>query len=168
MDLQSFIDKAKTNSFRLWLLNRVLYRLIPFNKPHKFTIEKIEDEAVRIALPYKKRNLNHIKGLHACALATLAEYSTGFLLLTTLDPKKYRIIMQRIEMDYHYQGKSSAYCHFQLPRQEVFDNIEKPLNDKDSIVFPCEPKIYDDKNNHLATGKVFWQIKSWDKVRTKL
>ena len=121
-----------------------------------------------IKLPYRRKNLNHIKGLHACALATLAEYSTGFLMITRLDPKKYRIIMKRIEMDYHYQGKKEAYCKFELSDKQINEEILTPLENENAVVFECNPMIYDKEDNHLATGKVFWQVKTWDKVRTKL
>lgn len=168
MDFQRYIEKAKDNKFRLWLLNQILFRLIPFNKPHKFTVVRIDEEAVEIRLPYKKKNLNHIKGLHACAMATLAEYSTGFMMLTQLDPKKYRIIMKRIEMDYHYQGKTDATCHFLLDKSIIENEIVKPLEQKDSIIFTARPEIYDSQKNHLATGTVHWQVKLWEKVQTKM
>lgn len=168
MELTQFIDKAKKSRFRLWLLNKFLHRIIPFNKPHNFEILTIGDEDVKIRLPYRRKNLNHIRGLHACAMATLAEYTTGFMMIRKLDPKIYRIIMKRIEMDYHYQGKSDATCQFTLNAQQVEENILLPLKNFDAITFVGEPKIYDDKKNHLATGKVYWQVKLWDKVRTKL
>lgn len=167
MELKKFIDKAKTSRFRLWLLNKFLCRLIPFNKPHKFEILTIGDEDVKIKLPFRRRNQNHIRGLHACALATLAEYTTGFMMITKLDPKKYRIIMKRIEMDYHYQGKSDATCHFILNAQQLLKDILDPLKNSEAIIYVCEPMIYDVNKNHLATGKVYWQVKLWEKVRTK-
>ncbi|MGK7390861.1 MAG: DUF4442 domain-containing protein [Candidatus Cyclobacteriaceae bacterium M2_1C_046] len=168
MNIPAFIEKAKTSKARMWLLNRILYRLIPFNKPHGFTIKEIGDDYVKVVLPYKRKNLNHIKGLHACALATLAEYSTGFLMITRLDPKKFRIIMQRIEMDYHYQGKNTAACTFKISNEQIKEDILEPLKDKESVIFKCKPEIYDSENNHLASGHVFWQVKSWEKVKTKV
>lgn len=168
MELTQFIDKAKKSRFRLWLLNKVLHRLIPFNKPHNFEILAIGDDDVKVKLPFRRKNFNHIRGLHACALATLAEYTTGFMMITKLDPKAFRIIMKRIEMDYHYQGKSAATCRFSLNTQQLKKDIIDPLTGSDAILYICEPKIYDENENHLATGKVYWQVKSWDKVRTKL
>lgn len=168
MDISKYIKKARDNKMRLWLLNKILYRAIPFNKPHKFYIRDIGEDHVEVTLPYRKRNLNHIKGLHACAMATLAEYATGFLLLTKLNPKEYRIIMKRIEMDYHYQGKMEAYCRFELSDDDIKARLLEPLKTEEAITIKCEPKIYDKEGNHLATGHVYWQVKSWQKVRTKL
>ena len=79
--------------------------MIPFNKPHGFRIVEIGDYHIKLQLPYKRRNLNHIRGLHACALATLSEFTTGLLLISKLGFDTYRIIYNACEMDYHYQAR---------------------------------------------------------------
>ena len=140
MNAAKLIEKAKTSSFYLWLLNVSFDRMIPFNRPHGFRIIEIGTHHVRTKLPYKKRNLNHLKGLHACALATLTEITSGFIFATQLDPAKYRIILKRLEVDYTYQGKTNAFGEF---------------------------RIVDEKGNQLTHGKATWQIKGWDKVKTK-
>jgi acyl-coenzyme A thioesterase PaaI-like protein len=167
MNTHSILVKARTSGFYLWLLNMGLNRMIPFNKPHGFAIKDLGETEVTTLLPYKRRNLNHIKGLHACALATLSEFTTGVLLISHLDPAKYRIILQRLEMDYHYQGKTDARAHFVLDQDWMTSHIYTPLETADSTVVVCEVKIYDSAQNHLTTGRVHWQVKSWSKVRTK-
>lgn len=168
MNLNAIINKASDSKFYLWLLNQGLSWKIPFNKPHGFKITAINPNKIQTVLPYKKRNLNHIKGIHACAMATLSEYTTGLMILYKLDVKKYRIIMQKLEMDYHFQGKMDAIAEFSIDDEWVKNEVEIPLKQHDAIVIPCEVKLYDIKQNHLSTGKIYWQIKTWDKVRTKL
>ncbi|MCK5368211.1 MAG: DUF4442 domain-containing protein, partial [Cyclobacteriaceae bacterium] len=104
MDITKIVKKAQGSSIYLKILNIGLNRMVPFNKPHGFKVVEIGDYHLKTMVPYKKSNFNHIKGIHACALATLSEFTTGFLLLTSLDPKKYRLIMQNLSMDYHYQA----------------------------------------------------------------
>ena len=103
MDMMTFVSRAKSSGFYRWLLNVVFDRMVPFNKPHRFRILEIGDHHVKTYLPYRRRNLNHVNGLHACALATLTELSSGFLLAARLDPKKFRLILKRLEVDYLYQ-----------------------------------------------------------------
>lgn len=160
--------KAKTSSFYRKILNWSLSRMIPFNKPHGFKVVQIEDYRLKTLMPYRKSNFNHIRGLHACGLATLSEFTTGFLLLSNLNMKKYRIIMQRLEMDYHYQGKMDATAEFTISKEWLEQQVITPLHTQESVVIPCEVKIHDEKGNHLTTGKVFWQIKDWAKVKTKI
>jgi len=128
----------------------------------------MSDYQLKTLLPYKKKNFNHIRGLHACALATLSEFTTGFLLVSRLDPKKFRLIMQRLEMDYHYQGKMDATAEFSVSEDWFRENIYDPLKISDAVVVPCIVRIHDEKGNQLTTGKVFWQIKDWSKVKTKV
>ncbi|MBL7833050.1 MAG: DUF4442 domain-containing protein [Cyclobacteriaceae bacterium] len=162
------LQKAKTSSFYRRILNWSLARMIPFNKPHGFKIVEISDFRIKTIIPYKRSNFNHIRGLHACSLATISEFTTGFLLISNLDMKKYRLIMPRLEMDYHYQGKMDSFAEFSISQTWLEENIITPLKTHDAVVVPCEVKIHDAQGNHLTTGKVFWQIKSWDKVKTKI
>jgi acyl-coenzyme A thioesterase PaaI-like protein len=166
-DPGQLVAKAKHSWFYLSLLNLVLSRMIPFNKPHGFRVVEISDFKVKTLLPYQKRNFNHIRGLHACALATVSEFTTGFLLISKLDAKKYRLIMQRLEMEYHFQGKMDAYAEFSITEEWLHQKIYSPLNYIEAIIVPCEVKIHDTKGNHLTTGKIFWQVKDWSKVKTK-
>ncbi len=168
VDLNRLVEKAKNSTFYMTLLNLALSRMVPFNKPHSFRVVKIDEDELNIVLPYKRRNLNHIKGLHACALATISEFTTGLSLLLKLDPQKYRLIMQRLEMDYHFQGKMDAWATFSASKEWLEKNVFMPLKSQDSIVVICEVHIHDVKGNHLTTGKVHWQIKDWEKVKTKI
>lgn len=161
------LQKAKHSSFYLRLLNWSLNRMIPFNKPHGFKIIEISDYRLKTLMPYRRSNFNHIRGLHACGLATISEFTTGFLLLSCLDVKKYRIIMQRMEMNYHYQGKMDATAEFIISKEWLDEQVVKPLQTQESVVVPCEVKIHDSKGNQLTTGTIFWQFKDWTKVKTK-
>ena len=111
--------------------------------------------------------MNHIKGLHACALATLAEYTTGLTLISCLDPQSYRIIMQKIYMEYFYQGKKDAFATFSISEDWLSTNILHKMESDSQVIVPLVIDIYDSENNKLATGKISWQIKSWKDVRTK-
>lgn len=164
----SLIRKAYTSRRYLFILNFVLGRMIPFNRPHGFRITELSQYRIRTIMPYKTLNFNHIRGLHACGLATLSEFTTGLLLLANLGFDKYRIIMQRLEMDYHFQGKMDAFAEFNISDEWLQQEIVRPLETQDAILVPCIVKITDAAGNHLTTGKVFWQLKDWKKVKTKL
>ena len=168
MDLLKIIDKAKKSSFYLRILNNGIASLVPFNKPHGFKVVEISGNHLKTMVPYKKSNYNHIKGIHACALATLSEFTTGFLLMTKLDPKKYRLIMHSLNMDYHYQAKMDAYASFFISQEWLDELIYKPLETGEKVLVDCEVKIYDKETNHISTGNVKWQIKSWEQVKTKV
>ena len=166
--LNSLLAKSKTSKFYLKVLNIALNHAIPFNKPHGFKVIEVGDTHLKTMLPYKRRNFNHIKGLHACALATLSEFTTGLLLASKLDAKEYRLILKTLEMEYHYQGKMEAFAFYEITDKELKQKVFEPLPRQDAIIITCEVKIHDKNNNHLSTGQVHWQIKAWKKVKTKV
>jgi len=145
MNPAKLIEKAKTSSFYLWLLNRSFDRMIPFNRPHGFRIIEIGDHHVRTRLPYKTKNLNHLKGLHACALATLTEITGGFIFVTQLDPRKYRIILKKLEVDYLYQGKTNAFAEFRITDTWMAEKVINPLQTAASVEVVSEVAIVDEK-----------------------
>ena len=168
MNFEKHINNAKKSNFGLWKLNFGLFRIIPFNKPHSIKINKITDDFIETKIPYKRKNFNHIKGIHACGLATCAEFASGFLLLTRLNLKQYRLIMESIQMTYHYQAKSDVVARFSVTNEWLDTNILTPLLSNDKVYIKCTIELYDTHENHIATGTTNWQIKDWNKVKTKV
>lgn len=168
MDFTGLISSARNSKWALWKLNFILLRAIPFNRPHSIRLLKIEPEEIQVSIPYKRSNLNHIKGIHACGLATACEYASGFLLLSNLNAKDYRIIMESIEMKYHFQAKKHAIATYRLSLDDLKKKVIEPLKKEDQVFIKCEVLCHDSDGNHLCTGYTNWQIKRWDKVRTKL
>jgi acyl-coenzyme A thioesterase PaaI-like protein len=168
MNIGKMIGAARTTSWGLWKLNFVLLRGVPFNRPHSIRLIKVDADEVQARIPYKRKNLNHIKGIHACGLATACEYTSGFLLLSELGVKKYRVIMESLEMKYHYQAKKAAIATFKLSAEELKATVIDPLEKEDSIYLRCEINCHDEDGNHLCTGHTNWQVKRWDKVKTKV
>jgi len=150
------------------MLNSGLNRKVPFNKPHGFKILESGDDHITIYLPYKKANLNHIKGVHACALATLSEFTTGLSLIRKLDDKKYRIILKSLRMEYYYQGKTGITATYTLDDDWLKEMIINPLKEEESVTVMLEVESHDTKSNHICTGFIEWQVKDWKKVRTKI
>src|ERR1700748_213452 len=159
-------EKANRSGFRLWLLNIGLLRVVPFNKPHGIKISEISSDNITVKAKNKKPNQNHIKGIHACLLATLCEYVSGLNLLLQLDPKEYRIILKNIQMTYHYQAKTDVSAKVGIPKAFFEDEIIRPLETAAAIFKEFTVEVYDEQQNHICTGLINWQIKSWKSVKT--
>ncbi len=166
--LQTLIEGAHRGGFGLKKLNVVLRRGIPFNRPHRIRLLKVDKDEVQALIPYRKKNRNHIKGIHACGLATVCEFSSGMLLLRRLGVKEYRLIMESMEMTYHYQAKMDAIATFKLSDDAFKTQVLDPLEKADRVHIRCQVECYDTAGNHLCTGCIRWQIKPWNKVKTKL
>lgn len=168
MDFKKYIEHAKRSKFGLFKLNLGLGFMIPFNKPHKIKILEIKEESVKTIIPYRRKNMNHIKGIHACGMATAAEFASGFLLLMKLGSRDYRLIMESLEMKYHYQAKTDIVAEFSANEEWIDTHVKTPLKSADKIMIKCEILLHDTQGNHVATGYTNWQIKPWSKVKTKL
>ena len=166
--LHALVEKAKRSTFYLWLLNWMLLKTVPFNKSHKLKVTHIGDDTLTISAANKRFNQNHIKGIHACLLATLCEYASGLSLLLYLSPKEYRIILKTIHMTYHYQAKHDVQVVFKLTKQQLETDFITPLKTSEAIFHEFKVDVYDVEKNHICTGLINWQIKAWKNVKIKV
>lgn len=167
LDLTKLYSKSINSGFYRFVLSYFIRRFIPFNGPHRFRVVKAEEDRVVVGLPYRRRNLNHLKGLHAGALATLCELTSGLLLIAKLDPRKYRLILQKLEVEYHYQGRMEAYGTFEIDQHWLLKEVIGPLELSDAVICPCTVEIKDGEDNLLARGTAHWQLKNWKAVKSK-
>jgi hypothetical protein len=167
MNFIRLIDQARHSSFGRWKLNFLLQRFIPFNRPHRLKIIAHSPSEVKVKLPYRKNNLNHIRGLHACGLATAAEYASGFLLLYKLGMKEYRIIMESIQVSYKYQGKEDGIASFSISDEAFQETVLLPLQKEGVVYKSCKIEVHDTAGNLLCEATTNWQIKKWERVKTQ-
>lgn len=167
-NLSSYVNRAKRSPLHRKILSLILGQTIPFNLPHRFKIEEISDEKIRVRIPHRRSNFNHIKGIHACCLATGAELSSGLLLLSRLDPQEYRIIMRSLKMDYHYQAKLDAITEFSISDSWLKQQIIEPLKTEEAVFVETCVEVHDTQGQHLCTGYIEWQVKAWKNVKTPL
>ncbi len=168
MNLPALLAKARGSSFHRWRLNFMLPWVIPFNRPHGFKVVPLPTGGMSVIIPYWRINHNHVKGLHACALATAAEMCSGLSVLELVDPKKYRLIMRELHMSYHYQakGRTTASCTPTL--REIQEQVVEPLRTTETIDHASTVVLHDAGGRHIATGTITWQVKPWSAVRTKV
>lgn len=168
MDFKELAVKAEKSNFWLWFLNQVMSNMIPFNKPHGLKITKITKNRLETVLPLKRKNQNHLKGIHACALATIGEFTAGALLVSRLDPKKYRMILKELKVNYFYQAKSDVNASFDLNEDYYQNEIVIKIEEQNILELPLIVQIFDLSQNHICDVQSYWQIKKWDLVKTKI
>ncbi|MEZ4753849.1 MAG: DUF4442 domain-containing protein [Bdellovibrionota bacterium] len=166
-NLISMLEKAKHSKLQLFILNIVLSYGIPFNRPHGIKVKQITDNSVKTLIKSKRINQNHIRGIHACALATISEFASGLMLLSRLNPAEYRIIMKTIKVDYHYQAKQTVTSTSKLSNLEVLE-LKQKLENSPSAEVHMLAESHDSENNHICSAFITWQIKKWSAVVTKL
>ncbi len=163
------IDKliANPSKMNLIALDKLFKIGIPFNAPHGFKIVEMNQDKVRITLPNRKLNHNHLSGIHACAIATVGEFCAGLSLLSSFGISQYRLIMSEMHVTYTYQGKMDleGVC---LVQQIDQASIHTALRETGQYLQKLITKISDKNGNEVATVTTTWQLKPWDKVKTKI
>ena len=146
------------------VVNKILPYIIPFNQPHKISIISISKNEVKASLPFSTKNKNHISTLHACAIATLGEFTAGILLLQHFPIVKFRMILKKLDSKYHYQGKTQLNSITKSP-----DNLKQSINTIQISgvgYISLKTDLFDKGNNLVATVLSTWQIKKWEKTHT--
>lgn len=169
MKLKDLLIGGAKGGWGLTKLNLALGFGIPFNKPHGIKVKSLSLHKTETFIPYKRRNWNHIKGTHACAIATVSEFSAGLLLMMNLDADNYRIIMRSISVEYFYQCKMDAVASSEAEGEELqADMVNSLAGNQDGVYKEIETKLHTKDGKHVATAKTLWQIKEWSQVKTKV
>ena len=153
------LDAAKQGN--VFWLNAVFKRILPCNAPHGIRVLAFSDEEVRVALPDRRANRHHLRGTHACAIATACEFCSGLAVLAQFDMKDYRLIMTR-----PVKGGCVAKADISPNlRAEVQQLIKSSADGTARFVMPSV--LLDASGETVARATVHWHVKAWDDVKYK-
>lgn len=109
-----------------WLYGRVLGFFVPYTGTIYPEVEDLQPGYARVGMSDRRCVRNHLRSLHALALANLAELASGLCLAASL-PKGWRFIPTGIEVDYlkKARGRVLAECRWVPPGE--FDEREHVL-----------------------------------------
>lgn len=167
--LSKLIDKLiknSTNKAALAVIEKMFNNGIPFNLPHKFKFIELSDKKVQVRLPFIKKNKNHLGGIHACATATLGEYTAGLSLIKIFGSSSHRLIMEEIHVNYIKQAKEELIGEVLIDPNEVC-RITDELRDVRSSKMNIVTNILNKNLEVVAVVQTKWQLKCWDKVSFK-
>lgn len=133
-----------------WATSFVLGRAVPFVGTSGLKYEVIGSERVVVCIRNQRKVQNHIQGVHAAAMALLAETATGFCVGMNLPDDKLPLI-KTMKIDYvrRSQGDMVAEASL-LPGQ-----IEQILTqDKGEVVVPVV--IRDESGEQPIQAEMTW------------
>lgn len=144
-------------------LTRVFWRWIPFNRPHRFQITELAPGHAQVTASLRRANRNHLGTMHACALATLGEFSAGLALLGAFSPSEYRLIMSRLEVDYKRRADGPISARAAIPPEDIIEirlRLEKSGLSEEVLT----THLTSEDGTHVAEVRSFWQVKAWRQV----
>lgn len=115
-----------------------------------FEVQHLTKRSIAVTMPDKRANRNHLRSLHAMALAHLGEFTTGLLLLYAVSPDGYRTILRKYEIEYvaKARGPITGRATLKLPKG-------KSLDKKDVAVVA---ELTDEDGALVARSKATWRV----------
>jgi acyl-coenzyme A thioesterase PaaI-like protein len=157
------IKKSETKT-GLIALEKIFKIGIPFNKPHGIFFKKLSHYESVMLMKNKRLNHNHLGGIHACAIATVGEFSAGLLLCKNFEMSSFRVIIKEINVTYSSQARKNILSKATIDATLVEDLKKRiVLNSQADVELETEIKDFDGKE--IAVVKTLWQLKSWNEVR---
>lgn len=154
--LQRQLDAAKGG--RVGWVSRLMQEVIPFNRPHRLRVVKLSEQECQVSLPWRRRNLNHLRTMHACALATAAEYASGLCVLSALGIENKRLIMSDLAMTYRRRAESACLATAKLPDSELKD-LKAELEREGRGSFVLRSTVKDAEGEVVADAEITWHVK---------
>lgn len=130
-----------------WLFSKLVGYAIPYTGSIQPRVVSLQPGHALVKLHDRRRVRNHLKSIHAIALANLAEFTTGMATLTGMPPGS-RAILTALEVEYHKKarGTLTAECRTELP-----GSLEKQS-------MQVQSRIFDAEGDCVATGSATWLI----------
>ena len=137
-------------SIRSTLWSKAFGRVVPMVGTANIRYLEVDKDHVTVRIENQRNMQNHIKGVHAAAMALLAETATGFL--TALHVPDDRIVLiKSLHVDYLKvaQGGLTATATLSADQQKLIADQEKG-----ELLIPVT--VIDDSGNEPIQCRMLW------------
>ncbi|MCH8846717.1 MAG: DUF4442 domain-containing protein [Proteobacteria bacterium] len=100
-----------------WIFSRIIGFTVPYTGSIAANVVLLEPGHGVVTLKERRKVRNHLRSVHAMALANLAEMVTGLTLLNSL-PDGTRCILTSMQIQYHKKARGllTAECVCEIPQ----------------------------------------------------
>ena len=135
---------------KTFIRSKILGNIVPFTGTSSLSFEKVEPNEVIISLKNGRSVQNHIKQVHACAMALVIETATGFVVGMNLPDDKILLIK---ELNLKYIKKSSGKVKgtASLTEKQIAEIKNEPRGDISVPVI-----LTDDESKNPVLAEAIW------------
>jgi acyl-coenzyme A thioesterase PaaI-like protein len=132
-DIHSLWDRLSGRPGGRWLFSRLLGRIVPYTGSIRPRVLELTATGARIELRDRRAVRNHLRSVHAIALANLAELSTGLPLAYAVQPRGRAILLSlNVEFLKKARGTLVGSSSFVAPTADHDEDIEIPVEVRDA------------------------------------
>ena len=142
------IDKIPVG--KTFFRSKVLGNVVPFTGNSSLNFEKISAEEVVISLKNIRSVQNHIKQVHACAMALVIETATGFVVGMNVPDDKI-LLIKEMNLKYVKRSSGKVIATASLTQVQIDEIKNEPKGD---ITVPVI--LTDDEGNEPVKAEAIW------------
>jgi acyl-coenzyme A thioesterase PaaI-like protein len=143
------IDRAPA-FLRRWLRSFLFGRFIRFAGTSGLVFEEVSHERVVVHIPNRPKVQNHIKGVHAAAMALLAETATGFAFGMHLPDDKLPLI-KSLKVEYKKRSKGDMRAEARI---DAADIARMHRDEKGDVLVPVT--VTDESGESPIVCEMIW------------
>jgi acyl-coenzyme A thioesterase PaaI-like protein len=145
---------------RRLLLSKIMGRMIPYVATSHLHVEEMTLDRVVASIPNRRRVQNHIKGVHAAAMALLAETVSGLVFAMNLPDNKLPLI-KTLKIDYKKRTQGSLRASATISPEQ-----KEKLQSLDRGNLPVEVMVTDQSGREPIKCEMIWAWVNKDKKNT--
>ena len=131
-----------------WLFGLVVRRMVPYTGSLGARVESLEPGNAVMSLRDRRGVRNHLRSIHAVALANLAEFVSGTAMLTAL-PKGTRGIVTHLEIEYFKKARGTITGRASVTLPSTIDH---------PVTLHPEAELFDSAGDLVARARVTWKV----------
>ncbi len=135
---------------RLRVLTSIFGRVVPYVGTSGLRYEVITPERVVVSIRNRRAVQNHIKGVHAAAMALLAETATGFVVGMNLRPGQL-LLIKSLQVDYLKRTVGDLRAEATLSAEDIAHIQSTP---KGELWVPIT--VTDESGQEPITCRMLW------------
>ncbi len=137
-------------SLRILALSKVIGRVIKFAGTAKVRVEKLTEREAVVYIANRKRVQNHIGGVHAAAMALLAESATGFVCGMNVPDDKV-LVIKSMKVEFLKRSTGSMRAVARLSDDQINEILTTEKGDVD-----VEVTVTDEANIEPINCEMIW------------
>jgi acyl-coenzyme A thioesterase PaaI-like protein len=119
-------------ALRSALLSRLFGRFVPFIGTAGLRFEQVGQQQLVVSIRNRRKVQNHIHGVHAAAMALLAETATGFVLAMNV-PDDRLMLLKSMKVDYLQRSQGAMRAQASLSLEQI---AEMHAQEKGTLLVP--------------------------------